>query len=328
MLLTDLDELSPEQFRVFVNRLAAGLEERGYIFNPKPNMERIGAATEKVRAWIDGSGHASGRQIEFAMILGSGLGSLLSSFSVRAVLPYTDIPNLGRSGAPGHASTLFLVELRNKLGLIFSGRRHWYEGQGWTPPAIPPAIARALGAKLWITTTACGGVREDVRKPGTIVLVDDFVHRFPFDPVFGTAPQDFGGAKFWHRQIFRQPENAALRDMFAKHAERAGKAAPSVCYAAEPGPDYEPLNVVANMVRDGVGVVGMSGVESIYAARGEGGLKVLHIGLVTNTAAGLTVPGSAETSVPNEGEVVDEAARMAAPLGAILVGFLQETLSS
>ena len=88
------------------------------------------------------------------MVCGSGWGEVCESFSVLGTIPYGEIPSLGASTVEGHAGQLLLAEVAGTEILIFQGRRHFYEGEGWDPVVAPVRIAKSLGVKTLLLTNA------------------------------------------------------------------------------------------------------------------------------------------------------------------------------
>ncbi|SVD83779.1 uncharacterized protein METZ01_LOCUS436633, partial [marine metagenome] len=94
------------------------------------------------------------------MVCGSGWGEVGEAFIVRDSIPYGEIPGLGSATVAGHAGKLLLVEVAGAEILIFQGRRHFYEGEGWEPVVAPVRLAKSLGAETLLLTNAAGGVNE------------------------------------------------------------------------------------------------------------------------------------------------------------------------
>ena len=91
--------------------------------------------------------HWPGAKPRHAMVCGSGWGEVGESFSVLGTIPFGEIPSLGASTVEGHAGQLLLAEVAGTEILIFQGRRHFYEGEGWDPVVAPVRIAKALALK-------------------------------------------------------------------------------------------------------------------------------------------------------------------------------------
>ena len=82
-----------------------------------------------------------------AIILGSGWSEALGDFEIIKEIDYSEIPNLGKTGVIGHVGKLLLTKHNEKEILIFQGRRHAYEGDGWTPVVMPAFIAKQMGCE-------------------------------------------------------------------------------------------------------------------------------------------------------------------------------------
>ena len=66
--------------------------------------------------------------------------------------------------------------------LIFQGRRHFYEGTGWTPIALPIYVLKQMGVESVLLTNAAGGVRDGM-KPGDLMILSDHISNFPAHPL-------------------------------------------------------------------------------------------------------------------------------------------------
>ena len=72
------------------------------------------------------------RPPDLGILLGSGWGEALVTDKVLVRIPYSDIPGLGASTVAGHAGEFVLYERHGKRIVAWCGRRHYYEGVGWT----------------------------------------------------------------------------------------------------------------------------------------------------------------------------------------------------
>ena len=95
------------------------------------------------------------------LILGSGWSDVADAFEVKGVLPYEEIPGLGKTGVVGHAGRLVWCSHAGIETFIFQGRRHYYEGEGWTPCALPVYVLKKMGVETVVLTNAAGGVRAE-----------------------------------------------------------------------------------------------------------------------------------------------------------------------
>ena len=163
------------------------------------------------------------------IVLGSGWGEAVSGFTVKDELPYAKIPNLGKTGAPGHAGKLLHAELGGMELFIFQGRHHAYESEGWTPIVLPVWILKQFGAQAVLLTNASGGIREDLR-PGTLMAVEDHINMLGGSPLAGSHNPAFGE---------RFPDQTAIYDHDLRQALMDSGADASGVYVATGGPSFE-----------------------------------------------------------------------------------------
>ena len=65
---------------------------------------------------------------ETAIILGTGLGSLVNEITDKYEIEYKDIPNFPLSTVEGHSGKLIFGKLGDKEIMAMQGRFHFYEG--------------------------------------------------------------------------------------------------------------------------------------------------------------------------------------------------------
>ena len=212
----------------------------------------------------------------FGIILGSGWGDAIADFPVKASMPYSDIPNLGATGVMGHAGTLILSEIEGRELLIFQGRRHWYEGVGWTPVVLPVWILKELGAESVLLTNASGGIRDDLG-PGKLMAMADHINMLGSNPLIGPHRAELGTRFPDQTEVY----GSTLRKMLLD----AGADAEGV-YVATSGPTFETPAEIRAFRSMGADVVGMSTVPEAIVANALG-LQVAGLSCVCNWAAGL-----------------------------------------
>ena len=210
------------------------------------------------------------------IILGSGWGGAVADFPVKAALPYDKVPNLGRTGAPGHAGTLLHAELGGTELFIFQGRRHVYEGEGWAPVVLPVWLLQQFGVQTVLLTNASGGIRDDLR-PGTLMAIEDHINMLGGNPLAGSHNPAFGE---------RFPDQTAVYDHDLRQALIAAGADASGVYLATTGPTFETPAEIRAFRALGADAVGMSTVpEAIFA--NALGFKTAGLSCICNWAAGL-----------------------------------------
>jgi purine-nucleoside phosphorylase len=218
---------------------------------------------------------------EAGLILGSGWGAVAEGFNATDRIEYAEIPGLGRAGVAGHTGRLIWAEGSGLETLIFQGRRHWYEGAGWDPVAIPVYILKRLGVRTVILTNAAGGIRRDLA-PGTLMMIADHVNLMGANPLAGPH-HAFWGSRFPDLSSVYSPP---VRRLICNAAHAVGEAIAEGVYLAMSGPCYETPAEVRACRSLGADAVGMSTVPEACLAHAAG-LRVGAISCITNTAAGI-----------------------------------------
>ena len=215
------------------------------------------------------------------LMLGSGWDAAADFFQKRATLPYSAIPGLGASTVAGHSGQLHWCEAFGVETFLFQGRRHFYEGAGWTPVGVPVFLLKQFGAQLLFLTNAAGGIRSDLRA-GDLMVVNDHLNLMgsnpligPHDPVWGPRFPDLS-------QVYVPSLGKRLERIFQslEIPFRSG------VYAALTGPTYETPAEVRMLRALGADAVGMSTVPEAQLAHAAG-LKVAALSCIANAAAGL-----------------------------------------
>ncbi len=250
-----------------------------------------------------------------ALILGSGLGDLVSQLEDAVAIPYAEIPHFARSTVSGHAGCLFLGKLESTAVVVMQGRFHFYEGYTSHVLTLPVRVMSLLGAHTLIVTNAAGGVNPAYR-PGDFMLIRDHIY-FPgmvgANPLIGPNDERFGE---------RFPPLAKAYDARLRILARSVvDAQPEITlhegiYTMLSGPHYETDAELRFLRLIGTDAVGMSTVPEVVVAR-HMGMSVLGLSLITNGATG---EGTEEV---NHAEVL-ATADIARPKFATLVrGILQ-----
>lgn len=221
------------------------------------------------------------KEIEFGMILGSGLGELADEIEDAIKIPYDKIPFFPVSTVVGHAGQLVYGTLSGKKVLAMQGRFHFYEGHSMQTVTYPVRVMGALGAHSVIVTNACGGVNESF-VPGDLMLISDHINFTGTNPLIGPNEDEIG-PRF---PDMSQAYTPAYRESAKEVANKLGLDLKEGVYMGYSGPTYEtPAEIKMSRVM-GADAVGMSTVPEVIVAA-HGGLKVLGISCITNLAAGM-----------------------------------------
>ena len=217
-----------------------------------------------------------------AMICGSGWSSVAEDFNIIDSLPYENIPGLGRPGVVGHAGTLALAELHGVSTLIWQGRRHFYEGEGWTPIALSVYASKNLGVEVMLLSNSAGCVREDL-KPGDLMIINDHINNMGVNPLIGPHNEVWGPRFPDQSYVY----GAELRQALHNSASSQGIKVSEGVYYASTGPTYESPAEIKAYKTLGADAVGMSTLpEAILASAS--GMKVAGVSCITNFAAGIS----------------------------------------
>jgi purine-nucleoside phosphorylase len=217
-----------------------------------------------------------------AITLGSGWGEVLEVFDLRDTLDYADIPGMGVTGVAGHVGRLVLASAGEMEILIFQGRRHWYEGVGWTPIALPIYIAKSLGVEICILTNAAGGIARGM-KAGDLMIIEDHINMLGTNPLIGTH-NPFWGPRFPDQSSIY---DADLRRRMANAAALLNRYIHTGVYLATTGPTFETPAEISACRQLGADAVGMSTVPEAILANAAG-LRVAGLSCITNLAAGIS----------------------------------------
>jgi purine-nucleoside phosphorylase len=246
--------------------------------------------------------------IDFAVVLGSGLGSagLLDS---PASVAYTDIDGFPTppTGVPGHAGMCLIGRAGNARVLVFEGRIHAYQGVSALDAAWPARVAAAAGARVLILTNAAGIVSPEL-SPGALMLLSDHINLTGDNPLVGW-PGPSGGVPFVSMTGAYDPELRAIARIVAADE---GIALAEGVYAGVLGPSFETPAEVRYLRAVGADAVGMSTIHEAIAARALG-VRVMGISSLTNVA------GSAGVS---HAEVLEGGRQAAHALARLVRGVL------
>lgn len=246
--------------------------------------------------------------IDVALILGSGWGEVLTPEALHATVSYADLPGFGAASVVGHKGELLLMTLAGRRVMIFSGRRHYYEGCTMEQIVYPIRLIRALGVKKLLITNAAGGINPTFRA-GDLMVLTDHMNLTGVSPLRG--PHDASWCtRFPDMTHVYDPE---LSQILLQHG---GENIRQGVYVFSPGPSYEtPAEIKAYGIL-GADAVGMSTVPEAIMAHA-GGIRVAALSCITNMAAGL------HTSALVHEEVLAESESAKPRMAALLKAFVE-----
>ncbi|HMP01778.1 MAG TPA: purine-nucleoside phosphorylase [Gemmatales bacterium] len=239
-----------------------------------------------------------------ALVLGSGLGPLAERGETLQAWSFDDLPLLTPTSVHGHKGRLIHARWVDRHVLVFSGRVHFYEGNGWDAVTAPTRLAAQLGIKTLVLTNAAGGIRADL-DPGCLMLFTQ--HLNCQRPAFWRYGMQKSEA-MWYTPW--------LNDRMQAAAQKLDIPLTTGIYAAVTGPTYETPAEIRAYRALGADAIGMSTVPEAEAAA-KLRMACVAISVITNKGAGL-----ADTP-PHHEEVMIESRRAAEQLGRLIEGFLQ-----
>ena len=221
------------------------------------------------------------KEIDFGLILGSGLGELAEEIEEAIVIPYDQIPFFPTSTVVGHAGQLVYGTLSGKKVLAMQGRFHFYEGHSMQTVTYPVRVMAALKAHSVIVTNASGGVNESF-VPGDLMLITDHINFTGQNPLIGPNEDEIG-PRF---SDMSEAYTLTYREVAKEAASQLDLTLKEGVYMGYSGPTYETPAEIRMSRTMGADAVGMSTVPEVIVAA-HSGLKVLGISCITNLAAGM-----------------------------------------
>jgi len=217
------------------------------------------------------------RKPSVVIILGTGLGGLIESIEVDALLPYEQIPHFPRSTVEGHQGNLIFGKLKGKDVAVLQGRFHYYEGYSTRELTFPLRTLSQLGAETLVVTNAAGGLDTSFI-PGTIMVITDHLNFIGENPLRGKNV-DAWGPRF---PDLSEPYDRKLIDVTMQCADTLNMTNVTTgIYVAIPGPSLETSAETRFLRLAGADAVGMSSVPEVIVAK-HAGMKVLGLSAVAN----------------------------------------------
>lgn len=230
---------------------------------------------EKIRvtaAYLKERMHA---QPETAIILGTGLGSLVHEITNKQEISYEDIPNFPVSTVEGHSGKLIFGQLGNKEIMAMQGRFHFYEGYSMKEVTFPIRVMRELGIKTLFVSNAAGGMNPAF-EIGDLMIITDHINFFPEHPLrgknieYGPRFPDMSEA-YNKKLIARADQIAEEKGIKVQHGVYIGTQGPTFETPAE----YKMFHIL------GADAVGMSTVPEVIVAN-HCGIQVFGISVITD----------------------------------------------
>lgn len=212
---------------------------------------------------------------ETAIILGTGLGSLVGEITDKHEIKYEDIPHFPVSTVEGHSGKLILGKLGGKDILAMQGRFHYYEGYSMKEVTFPVRVMRELGIKTLFVSNASGTTNPNY-SIGDLMIITDHINYFPEHPLRGKnipyGPRFPDMSEAYDKELIRKADAIA--------AEIGVKVQHGV-YLGTQGPTFETPSEYKLFRLFGADAVGMSTVPEVIVAN-HCGIRVFGISVITD----------------------------------------------
>lgn len=249
-----------------------------------------------------------------AIILGSGLNSLVVDSAKDKIIPYAEFSEIPKPSVPGHVGRFVLGEIEKTKIIFAQGRVHLYEGHSARAVTSIVRVLAEAGIKQLIVTNAAGALNPKF-KPGEWMMITDHINLTGTSPLLGSA--NFIDLTEAYSLRLREKFRSAAKKL-ARHSSSEGGidiVLHEGVYAGGVGPQYETPAEVRMLQKLGADAVGMSTVLEVIQARALG-LEVAGFSCLTNLAAGLS-----KEKFSHE-EVLEVGKRAAASFARLLRGAL------
>ena len=234
---------------------------------------------------------------EVGIILGTGLGGLVSEIEIQHSLPYNEIPNFPVSTVEGHSGRLIFGTLGGKNVIAMQGRFHFYEGYSIERVTFPVRVMKFLGIKKLIVSNASGGVNPDY-EVGDLMILEDHICLIP-NPLIGPNLDELGPrfpdmSETYNKEMIRIAEQISSENNI--HVQKG-------VYIALTGPTLETPAEYKYMRIIGGDTVGMSTAPEVIVAQ-HMNIPCFAMSVITD----LGVPGKIQKVTHEEIQKVSEVA--------------------
>lgn len=213
---------------------------------------------------------------EVGIVLGTGLGGLVSEIEVEEEIAYNFIPHFPVSTVESHFGKLIFGKIGDKKVVAMQGRFHYYEGYPMDVITFPIRVMKLLGIERLFISNAAGGMNLSYKK-GDLMIIDDHINLQPTNPLVGTNLDELGPrfpdmSRPYDPVLIAQAQEIAAEEDIRAHVG---------VYASVSGPNLETRAEYRYLRMIGADVVGMSTVPEVIVAN-HMGLRTFAVSVVTD----------------------------------------------
>lgn len=198
---------------------------------------------------------------EIGIVLGTGLGKIVSEIQIEKEIAYADIPHFPKATVEFHSGKLIYGVLEGKTVLVMAGRFHLYEGYNLWEVTYGIRTLHGLGIQKLLVSNAAGAINLNYKK-GDLMLLDDHIN------LQGSSPLAFAnvgelGTQFTDMLApYSKDINTELKSIAHQNDIRLHEGV----YASVVGPQLETRAEYRMLGILGADAVGMSTVPEIIVA--------------------------------------------------------------
>ncbi|MDB4088807.1 purine-nucleoside phosphorylase [Flavobacteriales bacterium] len=212
---------------------------------------------------------------EVGIVLGTGLGNLVTKIDIEMELSYSEIPNFPLSTVEFHSGKLILGTLGGKKVIAMQGRFHFYEGYNMNEIVFPIRVLKLLGIKNLLISNAAGAINTEFKK-GNLMIINDHIN-LQSNALIGHNMKELG-TRF---PDMSEPYSSKLNDIASSVAKENNITLRKGTYVSVQGPMLETAAEYRYLDIIGADAVGMSTTPEVIAAN-HMGLPVMAISVLTD----------------------------------------------
>ena len=230
---------------------------------------------------------------EVGIVLGTGLGNLVTKIEVEKEFSYNVIPNFPIATVEYHFGKLIYGTLGGKKVIALQGRYHFYEGYDMRQIVFPVRVMKLLGVSRILMSNAAGAVNLNMKK-GSLMLIDDHINLQMDNPLRGSNVDELG-ARF---PDMSAPYDPHMNQLLKESAKELELDLHEGVYASVPGPNLETRAEYRYLKVIGADAVGMSTVPEVIACN--------HMGVPCSVISVLTDECDPDNLQPvNSDEIIE-----------------------
>ncbi|MBK9731363.1 MAG: purine-nucleoside phosphorylase [Chitinophagaceae bacterium] len=213
---------------------------------------------------------------QVGIILGTGLGNLVTRINKEVEIDYRDIPHFPLSTVEYHKGKMIYGTLGGKKVVALQGRFHLYENYSIQQITFPVRVLKQLGIQQLLISNAAGGLNPAIKK-GSLMIIDDHINMQPFNPLTGKNHEELGP----RYPDMSCPYDAAMIRKMEHCAVQMNLPLYKGVYVAVNGPNLETRAEYRFLRMIGADAVGMSTVPEVIVAN-HMSLPVAAVSVITD----------------------------------------------